>query len=729
MGFIGSYPIQENGGLVHQPIGGISPGIYVTDSNGVERYVETGETEFSSVTETASYTIYYYEILEDGTRLPESGYSNTGPNSLSLGENLPITITGTESSATVVMYRGDAFTITTTGGTAIGTIPTIESTISGGAWSITPPGETLLPSYKTQSPIEEGDNTVTMQYTDGNGDVFTSSNTIAVRYASTAPIVEIDSQDIQTDIQTENYQVTVTYLYGGSLLFDAGEQLTDIGEALYYGGVLVDVTNYGLLPAANSVQVTGETDDFGQSFDTTIEVATKIPAITNNGLTEIDEETYGTTYTATNILTIDSGAAYETTATPTEAPYTFTSGDYKDYNFTASYTYPATSVSNSIAYNITYRQYSVPKILELESNDVTLGQVPKLNIAGGGTINVKWLNSSYVEQNDTDPVVAHEFATNVVVTRETTATATYSHKTGIPVATLLYYRDDAGTRVDFNGTYEIPGTVEDQPITFGWSVTNGNVSGEVEQTEFTQTLTIDSANDVIMPAFTDDWGNSIPEVNRTQSVVYGQSGDPDLKAEWDFTLGDGTDLTGNGWDAVTENGIPTYDANGVNFDGSSNLVVVGSVGEFYPNNSEWTDVVVFKKTSTTSGSINGIGSSDTSSRIDTYLSTTDIFQYYYLNRVSLSSYSLNTEYEVVTVCREDSPSNFVLDVYLDKTLEATVSLGGGSNTFSNYRFGAILSNTGPDVIGSSPLMRWWIGSCARSKYYTKALTQTEINNL
>lgn len=324
--------------------GALLPGIYL-----VGDYVNGTD----SVTENASYTIEYFEILNDGTRFPLSG-TNTQVETLALGVNA-YTITGTDNNLSGTLYRADTFTITTGAGTAIGTIPTIESTISGGAWSITAPNA-LVPTYAYQTALTEGDNTVTMQYADANGDVFTSDNTVAVRYAGTAPILEIDGQSIVNDIVTEDYEVVVKYLYGGQILVDEQNEIqTDESDAVLYdiGEEIIEI-DYALDRGVNQVQITGLTDDFENEFSTTVEPCTKIPHITNNGLTIIDEETYGTTYAATDILTIDLGAPYETTATPTEAPYTFTSGVYEVYNKTASYTY-TTGQSNSEPYNITYQ--------------------------------------------------------------------------------------------------------------------------------------------------------------------------------------------------------------------------------------------------------------------------------------------------------------------------------------------------------------------------------------
>jgi len=265
--FIGSSPIQKGGSPIHQPIGGgLTAGVYLNGN-----YVNKTDT----VTENSSYTVEYYEVDSDLVRHPASGYS-TQVESLSLGSNAYSIISAYGNDpVNGTLYLADTFTITTTGGTAIGTIPEIESTISGGAWSITAP-DALVPSYATQNTISEGDNTVTMQYSDANGDVFTSDNTIEVTYAGTAPIVEIDGQDVSGTVVTDKSSVTVTYLYGGSLVVDLGEQVLDLGEIVYYGGVLVDVNNYPLDLGINQVQVIGETDDFGNLFNTNTEVAERI---------------------------------------------------------------------------------------------------------------------------------------------------------------------------------------------------------------------------------------------------------------------------------------------------------------------------------------------------------------------------------------------------------------------------------------------------------------------
>ncbi len=203
----------------------------------------------------------------------------------------------------------------------------------------------------------------------------------------------------------------------------------------------------------------------------------------------------------------------------------------QDYPQSITYNDP-NGRSDTFNTNITYTEVDLPKILEIDGVDVSTGQVPLLNTTNA-TMPVKWLDNLGAEQNDTEPVTPHVEATFVNVVRQTTASVTYNHKTGLPIPTLLYYKDDIGTRVDFNGTYQIPDTVVNQPITLGWSITNGDTPTEIEQAEFTQTLTVDEFNDVIMPAFTDNWGNEATIESRTENVEYG-TGLIEILGDWLF---------------------------------------------------------------------------------------------------------------------------------------------------------------------------------------------------
>jgi hypothetical protein len=699
----------------------------------------------------ANFELRYYAIDEDGQRYPETGYSVYPTGALNPGintVNMAVTPTTQTYYKTVTLKYATTLEVTNTPNQWAWDLENIEAevTISGGAWSETIPGARQYVGIRTPEAGEYGDYVFYGVSVDANGTVTAASNNGAITARWTPKLFtnayRIDGANwlnaVEPPIFTSGHElIDIEYYPGADYMLDSSGNLLydNEGKIGFQPGALpaVQVTGLALNPGANVIVPPVVADSFGvekavEGFD-----ILRIPKLKWDGETTIDYETYQINetqaeYGAVNAIIVDEGLSNETTATPTEAPYIFEK-PYGVKTVQASYTYP-TGGSNTIPVPITYNEFDVPKILELDGDDVTQGQIPKLNIAGGGTISVKWLNSSNVEQNDTDPVIAHENATDVTVTRETTATATYSHKTGLPIPTLLYYRDDADVRVDFNGTYEIPDTVVNQPITFGWSITNGNVVGEVEQSEFTQTLTVDSANEIIMPVFTDDWGNSATLASRTQSVQYGQSGDPDLRAYWDFTQGDGTDLTGNGWDAITENGQPTYDSNGVNFGGADNLVVLNSNGEFYNKTSEWSTVVRCIKLNKTSQTLMGISSNITQDRSDIYFSTLDIYQYCLNDRVKGTSYNSLTEYEITTVHRDTGGGVFVHDFYINKVLQNTYTQGDvGTNDYSLFRFGARLAQSGSDVAGISTLANYFSGSCSKAWYYTKALTQTEIDNL
>jgi hypothetical protein len=154
-------------------------------------------------------------------------------------------------------------------------------------------------------------------------------------------------------------------------------------------------------------------------------------------------------------------------------------------------------------------------ISTIDSFDVMNGQIPKLNTETD--ITVEYYNLSGVLVSDTEAVTLHEFATTVEITRGN-STRKYSHKTGDPIADLLYYRNNAGQVVYFDGDYTIPLTVS-SPVTLGYSIANGNVSGSVTQ-QFTAELTENSNNSITIPDFTDNWGNSL--TGRQYNVVYGE---------------------------------------------------------------------------------------------------------------------------------------------------------------------------------------------------------------
>ena len=156
-------------------------------------------------------------------------------------------------------------------------------------------------------------------------------------------------------------------------------------------------------------------------------------------------------------------------------------------------------------------------IVTLNGIDVGNNQVPKFNTLDDLTVG--YYDLSAVLQSDTEPVTAHEYATIVEVTRGN-STRRYSHKTGVAVMDLLYYRDNTGSVVYFDGDYTVPLTVT-SPVTLGYSITNGNTSGTVIL-EISEELTENVNNTVVLPAFTDNWGNAVLQANRTFNVVYGE---------------------------------------------------------------------------------------------------------------------------------------------------------------------------------------------------------------
>ena len=339
--------------------GRLAEGLYISDSSGTQTYYGSG-TDFEGVTFASSYDVYWFEVDAEGDETTPVAIAG---NVLALGENAPISVvgSGTYTAISLVMYRADTLTIDQSSGVAIGGAPALTASISGGAWS-SDSADSITNISFLGFPYTEGDNTAFAMQTDPNGDNL-QSTAITVTYFASAPIVEIDGQDITTDIVTSKYEADVVYLYGGSLVEYGGVQVTHIGEVAYYGGTLITVTDYALLPSYNNVQIVGLTDDFGTAFSTTTELCEKIPDVSYQGLTTIDEETYGTTYPALNTIDVDVGAPYEQLLqTPTEAPYTFTSGDWRDYNKTASYTYAGTASTGSEAIVITYKEQGLPEI-------------------------------------------------------------------------------------------------------------------------------------------------------------------------------------------------------------------------------------------------------------------------------------------------------------------------------------------------------------------------------
>lgn len=174
----------------------------------------------------------------------------------------------------------------------------------------------------------------------------------------------------------------------------------------------------------------------------------------------------------------------------------------------------------------------LPVIVSLDGDYVDNGQQLKLN--SSPTVLVGWYPTTGIYTEEAVAVSAHEFATDVTITLDT-AQATFSHKTGVADVDLLYYRTDSNEVVYFDMDYTIPLTVT-SPVTFGYSLTNGNVSGAVIL-EFSQALLENKKNTVTIPAFTDDWGNSVALVDRQTELIYGELLNPVLDAVENYSFG------------------------------------------------------------------------------------------------------------------------------------------------------------------------------------------------
>ena len=367
--------------------GGRVPGIYL-----VGNYVNN-----STITENTGFQLKYYVVDEKGNKSEDQVW----PTLLSLGDN-EITISVTPLVDTfekvVHIYLADTFTIDTTSGFSF-VLPVVESTISGGAWSITTP-DSLLPSYEYGVTVSEGPNTISMQYTDANGDVFTSDNTVDVFYSPIVPIIAIDGDDdIRLGITTEERYVSVTYLLGGAVIFDGDVVQWDGDKLLTYGGTEVTVDNVSLARGVSTPVITGITDSYGNEITTEWEysvIVTKIPKLTYTGLDTIDAETYGTSYTATDGLTIDEGQGdYETTATP--AVFNFVAEQYEQYTFNRVYSYQG-GTSNDIDVVITYNETAG---YETDAVNMWLFDNPYVGDAGSFTLDSgKYATSSDIIGSD-----------------------------------------------------------------------------------------------------------------------------------------------------------------------------------------------------------------------------------------------------------------------------------------------------------------------------------------
>jgi len=148
--------------------------------------------EYSFTTfDLVDYTLYYFEVDADGVKQP---VQNINVPTVTLGENTPIGIPSAHGnpSVSVILYGADSLVIDQSSGVAVGSIPTLTATVSGGAWSASSTDNYTGIRF---SSIAEGANTVVATQTDANG-ATTDSASIDVFYQSSAPILEIDGQKI-----------------------------------------------------------------------------------------------------------------------------------------------------------------------------------------------------------------------------------------------------------------------------------------------------------------------------------------------------------------------------------------------------------------------------------------------------------------------------------------------------------------------------------------------------
>jgi hypothetical protein len=244
----------------------------------------------------------------------------------------------------------------------------LSATLSGGAWSADVPDQLINTDY-TLVNLEDninfqGDNTVIYTLTDPNADTFSADNTIVLRYTPDIYIVGVDDNTNVTDpVETSEYQVDLTYVLGGVFTTSAGLDWT--------GGTSATEPAVALSPGDNELIVGPYPDDFGNTESSYPLTVTKVPDLVYTGLTTIDQETYGISYTATSGLEIDTGAPY---ATAIDAQFTFTSGDYRTYDFDLSYGYPSQpSASATTSVSIDYVPVEITNIVLEATTNYTFG--------------------------------------------------------------------------------------------------------------------------------------------------------------------------------------------------------------------------------------------------------------------------------------------------------------------------------------------------------------------
>jgi hypothetical protein len=338
--------VSSDGTLGGGTIGSRTPGIYLFGA-----YFSN-----SGWTMDSTFDISYYEITTSGDRIPVTGY-DVQPEILSLGENI-IPISGTDFVTSATMYLADTFNVTSTSGVSFVSNPSVSALLSGGAESETLPSAVVRSNYilvNLEGDSEnQGDNDLFYKFLDPNSQEFSASNEIVVRYAPDVYVTEVDGDCNVENAITDEYAVDLTYIIGGVFGYDEDNQIAyDVSGCLgYTGGTSAIEPSVQLNPAENTITLGSYADDFGNStFAKPIEI-TKIPKVEYVGLTSIDEETYGTSYTATSGLKVDVGAPYETAV---DVTFTFVSSAYGNYNFNPSYTYPNTDLSASTPVTIDYQ--------------------------------------------------------------------------------------------------------------------------------------------------------------------------------------------------------------------------------------------------------------------------------------------------------------------------------------------------------------------------------------
>ncbi len=371
--------------------GGSSPGVYPTNAQGVLTYKKTGSLEYSGVTFDTSYAIYYKEVFDDGSISPvQSQLVN-----LSIGVNPAVIIASTEEPGvrdiSVIMTVADSLLVSNTPNEWFHDLNNVKSevTISGGAYSNTFGGyRTYVGAYDPA--LGFGDYTFSGSFTDPNGVVTQASNNdlIKAKYVPKTFIVAYRLNgvdwvtDVEPPVETSGYEtIDLQYVINTDYALDENTNpVYDVdGSIGYVGGTVVTEVAVPLAHGDNELTILNVPDSSGQLQDTEVFNITRIPTLTYVGLTAIDEETYGTTYAATDTLAVDQGLSNQTIATPEETPYSFISGDYRDYNFNASYTYPSTNVGNTIPIVITYQEFAQQDILEDDREGIVaqMGQSPQ----------------------------------------------------------------------------------------------------------------------------------------------------------------------------------------------------------------------------------------------------------------------------------------------------------------------------------------------------------------